>query len=163
MPNTHIDANEGCCKGCSKTQWYPHGGAKAWSCLIYQLDWWPMCNPMSILSKASIWGSATKIDFTKNSLMRFKQPFPFLPWIFLNFMNPFYVRGSTTLRLEPLQGCSLTCRPWSHPVVLSTGPLDWESIALKFAVSILTLKLMTKLISITISLIHWWRHCIVFF
>ena len=62
-------------------------------------------------------------------------------------MAPFYGRGSTALRLATLRGGSLLfttkfpespgthfidlgrmkrCRPWSHPVVLNTGPLDWE-------------------------------------
>ena len=63
-------------------------------------------------------------------------------------MALFYGWGSTASRLEPLQGGSLslrlkfpevcgTCfidvgkderlsRPWSDPVVLNTGPLDWE-------------------------------------
>ena len=65
-------------------------------------------------------------------------------------MAPFYYgRGSTTSRLQPLRGGSLLftiqfpeipgthfidlgrmSRPWSHPVVLITGPLDWESSAL---------------------------------
>ena len=59
-----------------------------------------------------------------------------------NFMAPFYGWGSTALRLQPLQGGSLLfttkfpvysfyqpqkderlSRPWSHPVVLNTGPL----------------------------------------
>ena len=68
-----------------------------------------------------------------------------------NFMAPFYGWGSTASRLEPLRGGSLLLplssqnsrysfyqprkderlsRPWSHPVVLNTGPLDWESSAL---------------------------------
>ena len=65
-------------------------------------------------------------------------------------MAPFYGWGSTASRLEPLQGGSLLfttkfpevpgthqprederlSRPWSHPAVLNTGPLDWESSAL---------------------------------
>ena len=60
-------------------------------------------------------------------------------------MAPFYGWGSTTSRLQPLRGGSLLfttqfpeipgkderlSRPWSHPVVLNTGPLDWESTAL---------------------------------
>ena len=64
-----------------------------------------------------------------------------------NFMAPFYGWGSTASRLEPLRGGSLLFttkfpevpgthfidlgrmkgRPWSHPAVLNTGPLDWES------------------------------------
>ena len=70
-----------------------------------------------------------------------------------NFMAPFYGWGSTASRLEPLQGGSLLfttqfpeipgisfyrprkderlSQPWSHPVVLNTGPLDWESSTLK--------------------------------
>ena len=66
-----------------------------------------------------------------------------------NFMAPFfYGWGSTASRLDPLQGGSLlfttkSCyslywprkderlsRPWSRPLVLNTGPLDWESSAL---------------------------------
>ena len=65
-----------------------------------------------------------------------------------NFMAPFYGWGSTASRLQPLRGGSLLftnsvprkswysfyrprkderlSRPWSHPVVLNTGPLDWE-------------------------------------
>ena len=68
---------------------------------------------------------------------------------FKNFMAPFYGWGSPASRLEPLQGGSLLfttkfpeipgtlfyrprkdeklSRPWSNPVVLNTGPLDWES------------------------------------
>ena len=55
-----------------------------------------------------------------------------------NFMPPFYGWGSTSSRLEPLQGGSLVfttkspeipgerlSRIWSHPVVLNTGLLDW--------------------------------------
>ena len=63
-------------------------------------------------------------------------------------MAPFYGWGSTASRLEPIRGGSLRFtkvprnswysfyRPWkderlsqplSHPVVLNTGPLDWES------------------------------------
>ena len=66
-------------------------------------------------------------------------------------MVPFYGWVSTASRLEPLRGGSLLfttkfpeiwysfyrprkderlSRPWSHPVVLSAGPLDWESGAL---------------------------------
>ena len=64
-------------------------------------------------------------------------------------MAPFYGRGSSASRLEPLQGGSLLfttqfpkipdthyidlgrmkerlSRSWSHPVLLNTGPLDWE-------------------------------------
>ena len=66
-----------------------------------------------------------------------------------NFMAPFYRWSSTASRLEPLRGGSLlftTKFPdipgtysidlrrmkgwadlWSHPVVLNTGALDWES------------------------------------
>ena len=74
-----------------------------------------------------------------------------------NFMAPFYGWGSTASRLVPLRGGSLhfatklsqilppryswysfyrtwkderLSRPWSHPVVLNTGPLDWKSSAL---------------------------------
>ena len=39
----------------------------------------------------------------------------------------FYGWGSTASRLQPLRGGS---RPWSHPVVLNTGLLDWEYSAL---------------------------------
>ena len=67
-----------------------------------------------------------------------------------NFMTPFYGWGSTVSRLEPLQGGSLyfltvssqklysfyrphkdegLSQPWSHPVVLNTRPLKWESSA----------------------------------
>ena len=60
----------------------------------------------------------------------------------------FYGWGSTASRLEPLRGGSLLfttkfpdsfyrprkderqSRPWRHPVVLNTGPLDWESSVL---------------------------------
>ena len=56
-------------------------------------------------------------------------------------MVTIYGWGSTALRLEPLWGGSLLFttkfseipgiysfyRPSSHPVVLNTGPLDWES------------------------------------
>ena len=67
-------------------------------------------------------------------------------------MVPFYGWGSTASRLEPLRGGSLLfttkfpeiprthfidlgkderlSRPWSHQVVLNTGPLHWESSAL---------------------------------
>ena len=60
-------------------------------------------------------------------------------------MAPFHGWGSTASRLRPLRGGSLLfttqfpeipgkderlSRPWSHPVVLNTGPLDWESSAL---------------------------------
>ena len=68
-------------------------------------------------------------------------------------MVPFYGWGSTASRLEPLGGGSLLfttkfqvipgiysfyqprkderlSQPWSHPVVLNMGPLDWESSAL---------------------------------
>ena len=69
-----------------------------------------------------------------------------------HFMAPFHGWGSTASRLEPLRGGCLLfttkfpevsgthfvdlgederlSRPWSHPVVLNTGPLDWESSAL---------------------------------
>ena len=68
-----------------------------------------------------------------------------------NFMAPFYGWGSTASMLEPLWGGSLLFTtkfpeipgthyqpqkderlswPWSHPVVLNTGPLDWESSTL---------------------------------
>ena len=64
-------------------------------------------------------------------------------------MAPFHGWGSTGSRLEPLRGGSLLFTskfpeiswysfyrpqkderlswPWSHLVVLNTGPLDWES------------------------------------
>ena len=58
-----------------------------------------------------------------------------------NFMASFYGWGSTaSRRLETLRGGILLfttksplrplkderlSRPWSHPVVLNTGPLDW--------------------------------------
>ena len=67
-------------------------------------------------------------------------------------MAPFYGCGSTASRLEPLWGGSVLfttkfpeipvthfidlgrmkgwLRPWSHPVVLNTGPLDLEFSAL---------------------------------
>ena len=61
-------------------------------------------------------------------------------------MVPFYGWGSTASRLVPLQGGSLLfttkfpdipgthfidlSQPWSHQVVLNTGPLDWKSSAL---------------------------------
>ena len=61
-------------------------------------------------------------------------------------MALFYGWGSTASRLVPLRGGSLLfttkfpdirprkderlSRPWSHPVVLNTGPLDWESSAI---------------------------------
>ena len=68
-----------------------------------------------------------------------------------NFMVHFYGWGSTASRLEPLRGGSLLfttksqkfliltyrprkderlSRPWSHPLVLNTGSLNWESSAL---------------------------------
>ena len=67
-----------------------------------------------------------------------------------NFTAPFYGWGSTASRLEPIQGGSLLfttkfpeipgafwpqkderlSQPWSHPVVLNTGTLDWESSTL---------------------------------
>ena len=70
------------------------------------------------------------------------------------FLVPFYGWGSTASRREPLRGGSLffttkfpeipgiysfywpwkdkrLSRRWSHPVVLNTGPLNWESSALK--------------------------------
>ena len=71
-----------------------------------------------------------------------------------NFMAPFYGWSSTASRLQPLRGGSLLfttqfpeipgkderlSRPWSHPVVLNTGLLDWESSALT-----------------TRPLLHWW-------
>ena len=62
-------------------------------------------------------------------------------------MAPFYGWASTASRLQPIRGSSLhkavqvrinswyslyrpwndkrLSRPWSHPVVLNTGPLDW--------------------------------------
>ena len=67
-------------------------------------------------------------------------------------MALFYRWGSNASRLEPLQGGSLLftakfpetpgahfidpqndeklSRPWSHPVDLNMGPLDWESSVL---------------------------------
>ena len=64
-------------------------------------------------------------------------------------MAPFYGWDSTATRLEPLRGGSLLLttkfpefpgtrfidlrrmsRSWSHPVVLNTGPPDWESSVL---------------------------------
>ena len=68
-------------------------------------------------------------------------------------MVPFHGRGSTASKLQPLQGGNLPfttkfpeipswysfyrlwkdqrlSRPWSHPVILSRGPLDWESSVL---------------------------------
>ena len=57
-------------------------------------------------------------------------------------MAPFYGWGSTASRIEPLQGGSSwyslyrprkderLSQPWSHPVVLNTRTLDWESSAL---------------------------------
>ena len=63
-------------------------------------------------------------------------------------MTPLYGWGSTASRLEPLRGGSFLFTtkfqeipgthyqpqkderlswPWSHPVVLNTGPMDWES------------------------------------
>ena len=68
-------------------------------------------------------------------------------------MAPFYRSGSTASRLEPLQRGSLRfttkfpeipglytfyqppkeerlTQPWSHPLVLNMGPLDWKSSAL---------------------------------
>ena len=69
-----------------------------------------------------------------------------------NFMASFYGWGSTASRLVLLRGSKLLfttkfpdisgthfidlrrierlSRPWSHPVVLSTGPPDWKSSAL---------------------------------
>ena len=62
-----------------------------------------------------------------------------------NFKAPFYGWGSTASMLEPLRGGSLLSttkfpqipwrddrlsQPWSHPVVLNTGLLDWESSTL---------------------------------
>ena len=70
-----------------------------------------------------------------------------------NFKAPFYGWGSIASKLEPIWGGSLLfttklpeipgiysfyqpqkderlSQPWSHPVVLNTGPLDWESSAL---------------------------------
>ena len=69
-----------------------------------------------------------------------------------NFMASFYGWGSTASRLVLLRGGKLLfttkfpdisgthfidlrrierlSRPWSHPVVLSTGPPDWKSSAL---------------------------------
>ena len=62
-------------------------------------------------------------------------------------MAPFYGWGSTASRLQPLQGGSLLFTvqfpeiPGTHfidlgkmnPVVLNTGPLDWESRALEIS------------------------------
>ena len=66
-------------------------------------------------------------------------------------MAPLYGWGSTASRLEPLREGSLLfstkfpeipgthfidlgkmkgCQPWSHLLVLNTGPLDWESSTL---------------------------------
>ena len=68
-------------------------------------------------------------------------------------MAPFYGWGSTATRLVPLRGGSLLfttkfpdipgthfidlgrmnerlSRPWSHPLVSSTGPLEWKSSVL---------------------------------
>ena len=88
--------------------------------------------PMSVLSKRQTWG-LWLLDVIKK-----------------NFMAPF-MDGVQLSRLKPLWGCSLLftskswnfwCslyRPWkderlsqswSHPVVLNTGPLDWESCTL---------------------------------
>ena len=80
------------------------------------------------------------------------QPFNFKKKKKESFMAPFYGWGSTASRLEPFRGGSLLfttkfpeipgthfidlgrmkrlSRPWSHSVVLNTGPLDWESSAL---------------------------------
>ena len=44
----------------------------------------------------------------------------FLPQVPRNFWYSFY---------QPRKGERLS-RPWSHPVVLNMGPLDWESSAL---------------------------------
>ena len=65
-------------------------------------------------------------------------------------MTPFYGWGSTASRLQLLRGGSLPfttqfpeilsthfidlrrlSQPWSHPVVLNMGPVDWESSALR--------------------------------
>ena len=74
-------------------------------------------------------------------------------WDFLKLYGPFLWMGSTASRPEPPGGGNLLCatkfpeipgiysfyrprkneglsRPWSHPVVLNTGPLGWESSAL---------------------------------
>ena len=74
-------------------------------------------------------------------------------WDFLKLYGPFLWMSSTASRLEPLGGHSLLfttkfpeipgicpfyrsrrdgrhSRAWSHPVVLNTGPLDWEYSAL---------------------------------
>ena len=70
-------------------------------------------------------------------------------------MAPFYGWGSAASGLQPLQGCSLLfyhsvsrnswysfyqprkdemlSQPWSHPVVLNMGPLDWESSTLEIS------------------------------
>ena len=55
-------------------------------------------------------------------------------------MAPFYGWGSTASRPEPLRGGSLLfttkfpeiplSRPWSHPLVLNMGLLEWESSTL---------------------------------
>ena len=60
-------------------------------------------------------------------------------------MAPFYRWGSTASRLVPLRGGNLLfttnfreiprkderlSHPWSHPVVLNTEPLNWESSTL---------------------------------
>ena len=59
-----------------------------------------------------------------------------------NFISPFYIWGSTASRLEPLRGGNSwysfdrppkderLSQPWYHPLVLKTGPLNWESSAL---------------------------------
>ena len=60
-----------------------------------------------------------------------------------NFMVPFHGWGLTASRLEPLRWGSLLSttkfpeipgthlsQTWNHPLVLNTGPLDWESSTL---------------------------------
>ena len=89
--------------------------------------------------------SIAKIKMTKNYRILIVE------YIFKvkNRMVLFYEWGSTSSRLEPLQRGSLPfttkfseipgthfislgkmIQPWSHPVVLNTRPLDWESSAL---------------------------------
>ena len=48
-------------------------------------------------------------------------------------MAPFYGWRSTATRLEPeipSNSWYSFYQPWSHPVVLNMGPLDWESSTL---------------------------------
>ena len=79
---------------------------------------------------------------------------------FKNFMNPFYGCGSTVSRLQshykeivyflPVSSQKFLVliwstseewkgelsQPWSHPVVLNTGPLDWESSTLTESITL---------------------------